>query len=91
MIKVSGLRTLLIAGSFLVIGVLDVLGTVDLSTLIGHWVPDKDQVGFYVALAGLVMGLLRMITKTPVGVRDVDAIQSDAGYMKHNIDDAGAK
>ncbi len=85
--RISGLRTLIVAAAFGVLGVLEAIGTVDLTPIIGHYVSDKDQVGYYMALMAVVFAALRCVSRTPVGVRDQDVVQSPDGYMKHNLDD----
>jgi hypothetical protein len=58
-------RTMLAALGFLIVGVLDVVGAIDLRPLVAAFVAEK-EVGAVMVGLSLIFGVLRLITTSPV-------------------------
>lgn len=63
--RLKGWKTFLVAAIVFLASAADYLGAVDIHSLIGLVVTDKDKVDGITALLGLVFGLLRLVTYSP--------------------------
>ncbi len=86
----KGYRTLAAVFSFLIVGALSVVGTLDLTPLVALFVKDQAYVGVAMLGIGALFGWLRWITSTPLANsgRDyvVDWANSPDVPHKHGID-----
>lgn len=63
----KGWKTLSAAIGFIAMGLLQLTVTVDFHALLAPFIKDETQLGFAVVIAGIVFGVLRFVTSTPVG------------------------
>lgn len=63
----KGWKTLSAAIGFIAVGLLQLTVTVDFRALLAPFIKDETQLGFAVVIAGIVFGVLRFVTSTPVG------------------------
>jgi hypothetical protein len=64
--KIKGFRTLFTAGSIFLVGLLNMVGGLDLRPLFSYFVKDEAQVGAIMVVLGIVFAYLRIISTTPV-------------------------
>lgn len=68
----KGFRTLMAAGSLVVVGLLNIIGTLDLTPLVGLFIENEKYIGVAMLAIGALFGWLRYITSTPLAVTDKD-------------------
>lgn len=68
----KGFRTLAGAGAFIVVGILSVAGTLDLTPVVALFVKDPAILGAVMVGVGAFFGYMRYLTTTPIFHRDTD-------------------
>lgn len=74
---VSGVKTLVFAGGLYVVGLADQLDAIDAMGFLQRLAGDNAKVGSYLLVIGIVVALLRFVTKEPVPGTAVAANAND--------------
>lgn len=60
----QGFRTLVCSLLVALVGVADIVGSIDISPLVGAFLPNKDAIGMVMVSLALLFGVLRYLTTT---------------------------
>ena len=64
--RLKGLKTIVSAGGVIIVGALNVAGTVDLHPLVAYFVSDEKQLGAVMVALGIMFGAYRFATTSPI-------------------------